>query len=763
MERADNLAKIRKEDHSLPRSFEEPEKSPQGNVILSLIQHRSADRPSSSELLSSDRIPAQSQDESIRAMLRNLRNPKSLLRFDLLAAIFADDDDNDPDEKDVKEINMGAVTPKILSLDNPHWDVSDSDESEPDPARILEELAFEIARPQYGPEDYQVQKLVKARLASVFRRHGALNLPGPVVHPYSSFYSNYANPAFKLLRRDNKMMQAPYDLTLPHARYLAYDPSPPRKSFTFGDVFRDSPEGEPPKILNEVDLDILSYNHIHNAAHEAEIIKIVDEVIDVIPSLATVQLCFHINHSLILDAILKFCRIDKFKRPAVKEELSKLHVGDWTWAKLKHNLRASPLNVAATSLAELQRFDFRDKLEQTISRLRSIFPNTMKMESAYAHLQQIMVYLGHLEVKRKIFVNPLGSFNEKFYRGEFLFQCIYDKKERDVFAAGGRYDRLIKHFRNDPKLGNRCAVGFSMNWQGLCPSMVRYHQKALANLKLKRAPEQESDDFWTARRCDVLIDSFDSDLLLTTGMKIAAELWSIGVSAEIGIDVHQEQESVQGVAKESKDSYTWVILIKNDGTLKIKNLIRRDETELRKSELIGWLRSEIRDRDRHGGRHLEKGRLLRHSSNQDAVNQTSDRDADVRVLMSQNKGKKLNRKIIVEEGKNGTWDRTEGLAHIPLAQSQMQELVRAAIDGPMIAAVETKDDIFEGLRATRLTDADTWKKFIQSAPPHERQYLGQVHQLLKDMAKDARPGATNAFIYNFRTKNCIAYDLGQTS
>lgn len=654
MERAHNLAKIREKEHSLPREFEEPEKSLQGGVILSLIQHRSADRPSSSELLASDRIPAQSEDETIRAMLRTLRDPKSLLRFDLLTAIFADVDDNDLDEKEQKIVDMGAATPNIMTSDDTNWDVSDSDQSEPDPARILEELAFEIASPQYGPEDYQVQKLVKDRLTSVFLRHGALNLPGPVVHPYSSFYSNYANAAFKLLRRDNKMMQAPFDLTLPHAKYIAYAPLPPRRSFTFGDVFRDSPEGEPPKMLSEVDFDIVSYNPIHHAAYEAEIMKIVDEVIDAIPSLATVQLCFHINHSLILDAILKFCRIDKFKRPAVKEELSKLHVGDWTWARLKRNLRAPPLNVAATSLAELQRFDFRDKLDQAISRLRSIFPNTKKMESAYAHLRQVTVYLGYLDVKRKIFVNPLGSFNEKFYRGEFLFQCIYDKKERDVFAAGGRYDRLIKHFHHNPRLGNRYAIGFSMNWQGLCPSMARFHQKALANLKLKKAPGQESDEYWLTRRCDVLIDSFDSDLLLTTGMKIAAELWAIGVSAEIGIDVHQEEQSIQGVAKEAKEIYTWVILIKNDGTFKIRNLIRKDETELRMSELIGWLRSEIRDRDRHGWRYLEKGRLLRHSSNQDSVNQTSDRDPDVRVLMSQNKSKKVNRKIIVEEGNIGT-------------------------------------------------------------------------------------------------------------
>ena len=78
----------------------------------------------------------------------------------------------------------------------------------------------------------------------------------------------------------------------------------------------------------------------------------------------------------------------------------------------------------------------------------------------------------------------------------------------------------------------------------------------------------------------------------------------------------------------------------------------------------------------------------------------------------------------------------------------------------MIAAVESKDETFEGLKGTRLSDPESWRKFIQSAPPTERAYLGQVHLLLKDMAKDAKPsGRTNAFIYNFRTKNSIPYDL----
>lgn len=92
----------------------------------------------------------------------------------------------------------------------------------------------------------------------------------------------------------------------------------------------------------------------------------------------------------------------------------------------------------------------------------------------------------------------------------------------------------------------------------------------------------------------------------------------------------------------------------------------------------------------------------------------------------------------------------------------------------MVAAIETKDEFLEMLKTTRLNDVDTWKRFIQNNnnnnnnntggySPSDRHYLGQVYQLLKDMAKDAKPGATHVFIYNFRTKNCITYDLGTNS
>lgn len=86
-----------------------------------------------------------------------------------------------------------------------------------------------------------------------------------------------------------------------------------------------------------------------------------------------------------------------------------------------------------------------------------------------AHLKEVAEYAKRLGVATKMYINPLNSLKESFYVGGILFSCLYDKKGKDVFAAGGRYDHLIKEQR--PKMGGhfeeRHAVGFSLAWERL--------------------------------------------------------------------------------------------------------------------------------------------------------------------------------------------------------------------------------------------------------------------------------------------------------
>jgi len=206
------------------------------------------------------------------------------------------------------------------------------------------------------------------------------------------------------------------------------------------------------------------------------------------------------------------------------------------------------------------RFDFRDTFDKAIPKLRSILQETADLETTFSHLHAVTVYLDRFNLKRKIYINPLSSYNEKFYRGNLLFQCLYDNKKRDVFAAGGRYDRLIHEHRPKSAKDDRHAVGFNLSWQGLCTSMTKYH-KSVAKSKTKK--RHVFDASWTLRRCDVLIDSFDLDILRTTGVKIAQELWANDISAELVMDTDPDQTAdYNQTSKDGKDVHSWIILIK---------------------------------------------------------------------------------------------------------------------------------------------------------------------------------------------------------
>lgn len=81
--------------------------------------------------------------------------------------------------------------------------------------------------------------------------------------------------------------------------------------------------------------------------------------------------------------------------------------------------------------------------------------------------------------------------------------------------------------------------------------------------------------------------------------------------------------------------------------------------------------------------------------------------------------------------------------------------------------MDTRDDVLDSIRDTRLSDPESWRAVIQNAPLTERKYLSQVHELLCDLASESRTNEsaesyTNAFIYNYRTGSCVYYDLGRS-
>lgn len=144
-----------------------------------------------------------------------------------------------------------------------------------------------------------------------------------------------------------------------------------------------------------------------------------------------------------------------------------------------------------------------DSPKQTQKRLRAIMEGTEfaeRLTPIFARINSLVTFLQGFKIKRKFFICPLSSLNEKFFRGSILFQCIFDGKRRDVFAAGGRYDSLVQDFRSGVTT-NRVqphAVGFNLSWDRLSSAMIDY-VKAPTKASLKH-PETDVGAFWKTRR-----------------------------------------------------------------------------------------------------------------------------------------------------------------------------------------------------------------------------------------------------------------------
>ena len=121
-------------------------------------------------------------------------------------------------------------------------------------------------------------------------------------------------------------------------------------------------------------------------------------------------------------------------------------------------------------------------------------------------------YTKLFDVHSKIYVNPLGSLNEKFCKGGIIFSCLFDRKVKDVFAAGGRYDSLIREHRHKTGTSSeeRHAVGFNLAWE----KMARL-PKASGKGFLRR-PEDELNGYWSTKRVRVVtINSSPAPIRLT--------------------------------------------------------------------------------------------------------------------------------------------------------------------------------------------------------------------------------------------------------
>jgi translation initiation factor 2-alpha kinase 4 len=219
-------------------------------------------------------------------------------------------------------------------------------------------------------------------------------------------------------------------------------------------------------------------------------------------------------------------------------------------------------------------------------------------------------------------------------------------------------------------------------------------------------------------------------------VRMLANLWAHDISAELAIDAGSPEELL---TRYREDKHSWIIIIKHDRDLKVKNVASRTDSDIKSENLISHLRSEIRERDHREGT-AERNRLLERQP----VASTENRQ-NVQVLISQHRSKKSNKWNVVGE-----------------AQSRAQELLSEYATAP-IAAVETRDEILDLIRGVHLSDPESWRRIVQGVQLSDRQYIQQIQGLLDgfrtEWQQDEEGKCRVAFLYNFRTGHVILYDL----
>lgn len=698
MERLEELQKIREARHTFPAAFQPGgDKASQGKLVERLTAHKPSERPSSAELLHSDLLPVKVEGVLIRQAMTAVADPHSPYHQQLLSALFSSD-------------SSSYQRARALA-----WDSKEP--TSKDAARWI------------------IRNVVRNAVDTVFRRHGAAESEesGQVfVFPRSDHYTNGA--PVQMLDSSGNLVQLAYDMILPHAQRLARQKEVVRCSFTFGGAARDTLHGLSPKVSEEVDFDIVNDARDRGpelARNDAEVMRTVDELLSELPSFgSSIIVCFHVSHGILIDAILDYCRVPITLQHNVKNVLSKLGFVNYDWAQARSQLRVDGLSD--TTLDDLKLFDWRDSSDKAFKRLRVLFDRgksqvKFRGEEAIVQLQQIMATLGSIGVTRKVYIAPFGCFNAKFYATGMMFQAILEKKKnRQVIAAGGRYDSLIESYQTgDVKSGVRQgAVGVCIGIDNLVAHLSKASTSGSKKAHLRDADQQMQ----LPHRCDVLVvASGGTDELRVAGFKIVTSLWDSNISAEMC--------SEEGSFRDR--DYTFLVHLRHEASMTVRVTStdnESEETDVAIPSLIPHLQQELRDR---ANTKVRQPLLRAHSSQHDSQH-------NVQVLYARIGSKKGNKYGIVNDTKR-LWS----------------EYLDRIKDAPALA-IETRDDMLDVIQSTRLSDPESWKKAGQSVPVGDGGYFLQVKEMLESWRKDWQDGDgfREACIYNFRSQRCIFYDLG---
>lgn len=546
MERVQVLGNIRTERIIFPTEFDQRRLFKQTTVLKWLLKHNPEERPTSQELLQSQYIPPKIEDGQLDEVLKHTLASTNSTRYQrLIKHVFSQHVSSVRDVTYDFDVFTGQVFPKLI-----------------------------LAR-----------QMVHESVKSVFLRHGALRVRTSHLAPRTKLFEQLEY-AVSLMDHSGALVTLPYDLRIPFARYVARTGVVQMKRFDIGCVYRvNRILGAHPKELYECVFDIVTSTP-EDLVPDAEVLLVVAEIIKQFPSLDNRSYYIRINHTGIMRSFLTSIGISDERQSEL------ISILEETRGEKERNDQIGSFveNLQTSEHTGMALCDFL-KFQGPVSELRQHLIRTMKRKSwigqsarqAYGDLQKIITHAETFGITLPLVVNTSMVYNFQHFSGLiFQFVATNNRKRKrggvDIFAAGGRYDKLISQFRRgaDASFASPGGVGVSIAIEKIVSAVV------------------EDEYAFVPCAYDVFVCSAGHNPMQQERMRIARDLWNVGIKATISYGA-MPLEELQEICKKEAIQHMVVLKEQEPDYARVRSLDKEkiSESRVQIKDLVDHLQGKL--------------------------------------------------------------------------------------------------------------------------------------------------------------------------
>ncbi|ORY73701.1 hypothetical protein BCR37DRAFT_390038 [Protomyces lactucae-debilis] len=524
MERVQLLRKLRR-DPSCP-IFDVEDKPLEARLISMMLQHDPRERPTAADL--SEMLPPLVQRDQVANILK-LVDQDPTCRSQVIAQLFS---------------------------------------RQPDP--VADHLyANRDRRTDFNAQLWGAWTI--AHLTALFRAHGAIPRPSPIMLPTQAMYASKPNVA-RFIDPDGRLVQLPFDLSMPWARELARNFYGSLKTFSIGNVARVDAVGAAPRPLLEADFDIGICDDNGTLAF-AEVLQMAQEI-------ASMD-CFNdfkkrlvLGHSTITNTLLELADFsgDQRKRlaPAIVQLARKA-------VRMSHSSLRRALNSE----------DLPDTLVQELLRLVTTWQVNANFEAGLAEVRQYLQ--ASMTIACQSAIVELETLAGKLRDLGFVIAFdAFGGNGTDYYSINFRLD-----YGNSPHLETLCQGGFyhlsaaefALPGEQLkIKSLVGF---SLAVDKITRLTASTARS--RAMHCFAMV-AFPQLNKMQALLDLLRELWKLGVPTDYAQMTTPSTEEAHELAKSKGASYLIMFrerrhqVLPTD-VLKVRSVFGKDHFEVALSDI----------------------------------------------------------------------------------------------------------------------------------------------------------------------------------